>query len=243
MSKYIPMYGTAYQHLKSLKYFLETRKWVKFDKFAIGSYAPVLVAVLRIRKFTSIQEIGSGFLSSRLFREYSEEKRMKHFIYESNTEWFEKIFKITKGASNTTLHLVGKLSNNESDKLLTRLGYDASLTNAEQLVFVDDGQIAEDRIRTINTVFEELKSITIIHDAQTSAYRMALNRLQQKNIGLIHYFDERLPSTAVFVPKEIMGHNSNLFRDIKLEIDKLPEYSGSSEEEFFNFCRSQLFIS
>ena len=241
MSKYIPMYGTTYRYLKSLKYFFDNRKWVKFDRLAIGSYASVLVALLRIKQFTSIQEIGGGFLSSKLFREYSEEKHIKHFIYESNTEWFNKLSEINVGASNTTVHLVNKLSGNNNETLLTSLGYDASLIDAEQLVFIDDGQIAEERTRTINTILEKLKSITIIHDAQTPAYREALDRLELRDIGVIHYFDERLPSTAVFVPKEVIAHNSNFFKDIKLEIAKLPKYFGSSEAEFFDFCRSQLF--
>lgn len=241
MSKYIPRYGTLYRLLKSLQHFLRTRKWVEFDRFAIGSYAPVLVAVLRVSQFARVQEIGGGFLSSRLFAEYSEAKCMGHFIYESNAEWFDKIRNIISDASNTTLQAVRKPLSNDNDTSLTQLGYDASLADPDQLVFVDDGQIAEDRISTINTVFEKLRSITIIHDVQTPAYREALDRLEQKGIGVVHYFDARLPSTAIFLPKETLAKNSNFFRNVKQEIDKSPEYLGSSEAEFFDFCRSRLF--
>ena len=240
MSQYIPKYGLVYRLLKSVQYFLVARKWVSFDKFALGSFDPVLVAVLKTRHFESIQEIGGGFLSSRLFAEYAEVVGSNHCIYESNVEWLERIEEVVGNALNTTIHPIRSQAIDTSDSSLVGLGYGKSLFGEDQVVFIDDGQISDDRVKTINTVVEELKSVAVIHDAQTPAYRHALDHLEQRGAGVVKYYDQQLPSTAVFVPKELFRKDPDFFKALNKQLRALRHYSGSSEVEFFAFCREEL---
>ena len=119
-----------------------------------GSHRAVLRALLAQAKPKSVLEFGAGLNSTPEFLARPELERLVSI--EPDKEWRRTVARECK---DQRLVLRAKLNESPSD-------FD--------FVFIDDGQNADERVKTINLVLSPDHPLTVIHDADVAEYQTAI---------------------------------------------------------------------
>jgi len=121
------------------------------------SHIPVLRSLLRSHRPETVLEFGAGIHSTPCFLECAQLKRLVSI--EANPEWRKHV-----------AHLC------DDERLILRSDRNVSPADFD-LIFIDDGECAAERLETIRFVLNQDHPTTIIHDAEVPEYASAIEEL------------------------------------------------------------------
>jgi predicted O-methyltransferase YrrM len=138
-----------------------------------SSHLLLLRSLLRTARPERVLEFGAGLYSTPCFLERPELKRI--VSVEADPEWRKKV------------------AHHCDDSRLVLRPDKRVLPDAFDLIFIDDGGSAAERLDTIRFVLSQTHPTTVIHDAEVPEYAAAIKELA------ITYsiYDATLPATAV----------------------------------------------
>ena len=151
-----------------------------------ATHLPVLVGLAQSFKIIRVLELGCGDFSSLTFLNRNIFPCLTHLTsLETNEIWLERISK--KLAEDSRFNPIS-LRSSMADGL--------EQVNLEEfdLVFVDDSMTAEDRKRTIETIYNKKpdRPFIVIHDFEVNEYRLAAKNFESRYI-----FKGLTPQTGV----------------------------------------------
>lgn len=123
-----------------------------------GSHLRVLKALLRAEHPKKVLEYGAGEHSTTAFLEHPSVELL--VSYEIDQKWRDKV---------RAKHPEERRLEFWYSKKLWPMGFD--------LIFIDDGKEAEERLETIEWVLSRPHPTVVIHDAQVPEYQQAIGRL------------------------------------------------------------------
>ena len=137
-----------------------------------ASHLPILRSVLALIKPEKVLEFGAGFHSTPCFLERPELKRL--ISVEADPGWRKQV---AEHCADDRLVL-------RPDKRVVPAAFD--------LIFIDDGQNATERLDTIRFVLSQTHPPVVIHDAEVPQYATAI-----KELATMHSIYPTKPETAV----------------------------------------------
>jgi hypothetical protein len=158
-----------------------------------ATHLPVLVAIARLTRITSVLEFGCGDYSTRTFLDPSTfpDVRSLHAV-ENNRAWLDR-----------TRERVGddpRIQWTYQDAPIHRI-VSAMSHHSYSLIFIDDSATVEDRAKTIAAVAGRYdgKSVVVLHDFELPEYQQAARAFPRACL-----LDALLPATGVVCSEDVV---------------------------------------
>ena len=180
-----------------------------------ATHIPVLIGLARLRPITSVLELGAGHYSTKIFlnrRTFPDLRVLDS--YETDQNWRHAISDVTNTDSRASLHFVdGSMAT--ALKAIDLETYD--------LVFVDDSESADERVKTIKALCARRpqSSLVVIHDyevpeyikgAQVFRYRFSFRAFNPET-GVVWEQESRIRETLKQIDRVVKRHAQQLEPD------------------------------
>lgn len=164
---------------------LKSQTLIGLNDNPFSTHIPILIAIAKIYKIRSVVEMGCGVNSTLTFLDRRAFPDLESLTsIENSREWFGKILDLTSRDARCTLKFC--------DDVLSSCVDDHLLRDCD-LVFIDDGVNAQERVRTIRHVLSRRSKLVLIHDFENFPYRSAV-----RSVSSVYRFKALLPNTGVF---------------------------------------------
>ena len=140
------------------------------DRYA--SHLPVLEAVVAEHDVRSVLEVGCGHHSTPFFLDLPNLKRLVSI--ETNAEWADAIREDHPAYDRLEMVVVDNSAKALEDYLLTDF----------DLVFIDNGDNAAERLEVIHHVLGRTHPTVVIHDAEVPEYRDVIEGFPHVIVGV-----------------------------------------------------------